>query len=475
MSLSSRSARSISSNLLAKIISGVIQLITFVLLARWLPVESFGVYAFALALVSVSVTLIDFGMSGAFLHYANDEGIGEDRASVVHFGFRIFFLILWFLLFFPAVFFFAKGALRTTFFVLIGVTIFSQLVSTPGVILLKRVKTERIALLQVISALLSLPISLYLGWHALAVWALLANNIVSALVDLFGFYVFNPVWLPHFKEDRQLFKKFFDFGKRNLLGAILYEALDRVDDLWAGTFLGAVSLGLYSRSYELATYPRKILANPINWVLGSIYAELKDDRAHLSEVFQRSLFIMVRISILLGGVLFLIAPEMISLLLGEKWTALIPLFRLMLIFTILDPLKIMVSSLIGLAGGKPEYVAHARLWQFAVLLAGLFSLGFLWGNAGVALAVDLMLVVGLLILFYRAREFADFSVRQIFLVPAIGLLGGLLLAFLSASFLQGFPYVIVVETGLFLLIYIMPLFLLEGQLLKKSFQMPWRQ
>ncbi len=41
--------------------------------------------------------------------------------------------------------------------------------------------------------------------------------------------------------------------------------------------------------------------------------------------------------------------------------------------------------------------------------------------AGVALAVDLMLVVGVVILYAEARRFVDFSLRHIFGIPALTL------------------------------------------------------
>jgi len=45
----------------------------------------------------------------------------------------------------------------------------------------------------------------------------------------------------------------------------------------------------------------------------------------------------------------------------------------------------------------------------------------------VALAVDVMLVVGIAILLWRARVHVDFSLRRLFLVPGLALVLGLVL------------------------------------------------
>jgi len=100
---------------------------------------------------------------------------------------------------------------------------------------------------------------------------------------------------------------------------------------------------------------------------------------------------------------------------------------LMLVFTLFDPMKLTVSSLF-VAMGKPEQVVLARTMQLAVLVGGLFLLGLPMGITGVALAVDLMLVVGMALLFRMARAYVDFSVGRLFAAPAGALMVGGILA-----------------------------------------------
>jgi hypothetical protein len=107
-------------------------------------------------------------------------------------------------------------------------------------------------------------------------------------------------------------------------------------------------------------------------------------------------------------------------------------FRLMLIYTLLDPIKITVGNLF-VAVGQPERVVQARSIQLAVLLGSLFLMGPIWGIAGVALAVDLMLMVGMGILFSQARAYVDFSLPRLFGVPTLALVAGLLLGRGSAA------------------------------------------
>jgi hypothetical protein len=64
------------------------------------------------------------------------------------------------------------------------------------------------------------------------------------------------------------------------------------------------------------------------------------------------------------------------------------------------------------------------------MVGGLILLAPPLGITGVALAVDIMLVVGIGLLLWQAREFVQFSVRQLFLVPVLALAVGMGAGFL---------------------------------------------
>jgi O-antigen/teichoic acid export membrane protein len=264
---------------------------------------------------------------------------------------------------------------------------------------------------------------------------------------------------------------YLHFGSRNLLAEALLATLNRVDDLWTGTFLGNTALGFYSRAYAFATYQRRILASSVNAVSGGTYAELADKRRQLSQAFFRTNAFLVRSGFLLGGLLALVAPEFIRLLLGPKWLPMLTAFRLMLVFTLLDPIKVTVANLF-VAVGRPEKIVRARAVQLGVMVAGLFALGPSLGIAGVALAVDAMLVVGIAILLWHSREYVDFSAWTLFAAPVAALALGMVLARAAIELpgVLGSPW----RTGavkilVFVIIHGLTLWLLERRQLLKMF------
>jgi O-antigen/teichoic acid export membrane protein len=151
---------------------------------------------------------------------------------------------------------------------------------------------------------------------------------------------------------------------------------------------------------------------------------LKGDRPRLSRAFSLSNAWLLRGGFLFSGLLLLIAPEFIRLLLGDKWLPMLTAFRLMIVFALLDPIRSSLASLFT-AVGRPEQVLPTRLTQLAVLLLAMALLGTRFGINGVAVAVDLMMLTGTVLLLHLARQHADFSVAGLFAAPVAASLVGL--------------------------------------------------
>jgi O-antigen/teichoic acid export membrane protein len=424
--IAQRSITSVAWNISGHIVYIVMGFVRSWLLARWLPVEVFGVYGLAQSVLTLSGMLADFGMGGAFLHRA-PETEDEEQAAAVHFTLTLLFTLVWATLMTVGAFVFARGETRTALLVLTATASGVHLTNTPYMILIRRVMHRRLALLSMSSAVLITLVGVGLAWQGATLWALLATSIVGLSLRIAILYMWQPVWRPRLAWSSSVVRYFLRFGSRNVFADVLLRALDRIDDLWTGIYLGETPLGFYSRAYTFATYPRGVLATPVNLVAGGAYAELKEDRARLSRAFVRINALLLRSGFFLAGLIALVAPEFIRLMLGTKWLPMLAAFRLMLVFTLLDPIKITVADLF-IAVGRPDQVVRARVIQLAVLVVGLVSLGSFLGIAGVALAVDAMLVLGTAILLWQARTYVDFSLGSLFAVPGLALLVGLFLS-----------------------------------------------
>lgn len=434
MGLARRSVTAVAWNIPANLITVAILLVRGILLSRLLAVETFGVYAFASSVVMLSALLADFGVGSALLHRAA-ETEDEGRAAAVHFTLKLMLTGVWLALLLPGALLFAEGELRLALLVLAGAVAVLQLVGTPTVLLVRRVVHRRLALMHTVEGLLTTAVALFLALRGAGLWALLATDLATAAVRLFFLYGWRPVWRPRLLWAPDVARYLLRFGSRSVVGEFLVRAIDRTDDLWVGAFLGSGALGIYSRAFTFAAYPRRLLAASVDAVAGGTFAELKGDRHTLSRAFFSASAFLVRSGFLLVGALNLMAPELIVGLLTERWLPMVTPFRLMLVFALIDPLRNVTASLF-IAVGEPERIVWTRAAQLAVLVAGLFAFGRPWGVNGAALAINVMLLAGAGFFLWQARRFVDFSLLRLFGPPLLALLAGFAAA-LAAERLTG--------------------------------------
>jgi O-antigen/teichoic acid export membrane protein len=426
MSLAKRSATSVAWNSAASFLTIPIRLVQSILLARFLPVEYFGIFAGMAAVVSLSASVFDFGISGSYVHRA-PETEDESESTSIYFTLRFLLSSIWGILLIFCGFLFLDGLHR---YVLLVLTVFgylSKVLETPKVLLSRRVQHRLLAIDSFVTTLLTAVASIFLAYYYRSIWALLASSLITIVSTFIIFYLWKPVWRPKFSWDLEKVKYFINFGLKINISNLISQALDRIDDLWASFYLGDVALGFYSRAYKFATYPRLIVAGPINKVAFGTYSEVKHDRVRLSQAFFRFNALIIRLGFLFAGWLAVVAPNLIPILLGEKWLPMIGAFRLMLVYTLLDPIKV-TTSLVLIAVGKPEKVIRVRVIQLIILIVGLYLFGFSLGLNGVALAANVMIIVGTIFLFVLIRPFVDYSLVRLFIVPTFGLLIGLLLS-----------------------------------------------
>jgi PST family polysaccharide transporter len=385
--------------------------------------------------VVLSALLADLGIGNALLHRA-PETEDEQEAAGVHFTLKMLLGAAWLALLVAGAFIFATGELRLALLVLGAVTAIGNLSATPSMLLVRRVVHRRLALLHLTEGLLTTVVGLVLAYRGAGLWALLAVDFSAVLTRLVFFYGWRRVWRPRLRWAPRVVRYMLDFGARSMLANVLVGAIDRADNLWVGSYLGSTALGIYSRAFTFAAYPRRLLAASIDAVAGGTFAELKGQRRALSRAFVSSNAFLIRTGFLIGGLLNLVAAELILFLLTDRWLAMVTPFRLMLVFALIDPIRNAATGLF-IAVGEPQRIVWTRAVQLAALVAGLFAFGPRWGVNGAALAIDVMLLAGTALFLWQARLFVDFSLWRLFGPPALALVAGFLLAWGANTLVGG--------------------------------------
>ncbi len=401
----------------------VLLFVRMLVLMDLLAVATFGVFAKAVAITASTVLLAGFGMRAAFLNRV-PETEDEERAAAVLFTLKLALTVTWTAAVIGGALLFASGDFRLALIVLSLTTAVGQIADMPRQVLQRRVVHRRVVAADLLAAGTSAVAAVMLALRGAELWSLLGGEIAAVATLLVVFFVWRPPWRPRFGWDPAIARYYLTFGGHNLPNALFMRAIDYVDDLWVGFALGDVALGVYSRAYRFATYPRTLIALPANAVAQGTFAELKAERERLSKAFFRITATLVRTGFLFVGALTLVSPEFVRLALDPKWLPMIQPFRLMLVYALIDPIRVLLAGLLT-ATGHPGKVLVAHAVQLAVLVACLPTLGIAYGIEGVAVGVNLMTVAGIGVLFYAARGMLDFSPRALWLAPTLALAAGL--------------------------------------------------
>jgi len=111
-------------------------------------------------------------------------------------------------------------------------------------------------------------------------------------------------------------------------------------------------------------------------------------------------------------------------------------FRLLLVYTALDPLRTLIGNLLMMLG-RPEALRNAALVQTAFFVPAVIGAAAVWDVSGVALAADAMLALGLWRLAAPLRDCVDFSARRLLGWPLLAFAAGIAAGLASEGFVAG--------------------------------------
>ena len=163
-----------------------------------------------------------------------------------------------------------------------------------------------------------------------------------------------------------------------LLGhRLLYYFHRNADNILIGRYLGATALGAYALAYNIMLVPFTRIAGPVQRVLGPAFARMQDEPRRIADAWVRAVRLVGALAILSLLGLMVVAPDFVSVVLGDQWAAAVPLIQVLAIVGIVQSLQ-SISTDILQARGQAN-----TIFRFSVLFTVTHTAGFVVGLAGV--------------------------------------------------------------------------------------------
>ncbi|HYY99449.1 MAG TPA: lipopolysaccharide biosynthesis protein [Pyrinomonadaceae bacterium] len=163
------------------------------------------------------------------------------------------------------------------------------------------------------------------------------------------------------------------------------------DNAVIGRWLGAGALGVYTRAYGLMTMSVTIFGSAFDRVMFASLAKMQHERERLALAFRRGVALITLIILPTSAVMFVLAPEVIQVLLGPKWSEVVVPFQVLAV-GMLFRTSYKVSASVARATGA-VYRSAWRQGAYAVFVVAGAWAGQFWGVVGVSLGVLVALAV----------------------------------------------------------------------------------
>jgi PST family polysaccharide transporter len=215
--------------------------------------------------------------------------------------------------------FFGEPNLQQVLIVL-SYTIVAQAVAViPGAALQKLQRFSTIAAIEMTSVVLGIAAAVVTGLAGAGFWALVVQQVVFFTCRLVLTFYSSP-FRPHLTFDLPRIKSHVVFGRDVIASNMVTYLTGSVDNLVIGHVLGSSAVGLYSMAMQFIRLPIIVVAGPLQYVLYSHMAAIKDNLPAI----RRTFLLVTRV---LGIVIFpslgMVAAAhfaFFTIVLSEKWS-----------------------------------------------------------------------------------------------------------------------------------------------------------
>ncbi len=358
-------------------------LLVFVVMARLLVPEQFGVVALAGVVIAAAQVLLTSGLADAIVQ---GEEAGDRRITTafwLNLGLALTLMLVVMAAAYPLSSLFAAPGLAPILIALAPILPIAAAAAVLQARFVRRLAFKPIALRVLGATAMGGMVGLGSAVAGAGVWALVGLQLTGAVTGLVVLTLADP-WRP---------KLVFDGAAARSLGRFALPLMGTHLTRFAGKKLDLAILGLFVSTTSLGHY---FLATRLIFALGMathytvatltlpVLARLQDDRAALREAAGRTLWLTSALCLPTGLGLALVAEPLVPLVFGVPWQPSVLPLQILAAFGIVYALCLVAGQIL-VAAGRPALFFRLTLANTALFLA-LVAAAAPFGLAAVALA-----------------------------------------------------------------------------------------
>lgn len=353
------------------------------ILARLLMPEAFGLVGMAAAFTAFIEIFQEFGLSHAVIQRKDitDEQLSTIFVVTVCLGAVLGGVTV---LASPLVAAFFGEPELSTITKLAGLGFFiGSFVHVHAALLRKALDFRKLVVLGMISTLVSSAVGITLALLGFGVYALVFKGMSGGVVSVALMWLFVR-WRPRAAPRLSSVKSMLGFGG-NVTGTYIVSYFrEQAHYLIIGRLLGASALGFFVMAFRIMLLPLRRITSKMSQVAFPTFSAISDDKRRVRRGFTQMTNKIALASFPAMAGLFLVAPEAVSVVLGEKWRPCIFLLQVLALTGALESVTAAVWTIFR-SQGRADLQFRYEVVS-TIVVVGAYVIGLRWGIKGIAVA-----------------------------------------------------------------------------------------
>lgn len=222
----------------------------------------------------------------------------------------------------------------------------------------KNLMVKQRAILNITALILSGTIGITMAYNGFSYWGIATQNIAYISTVMIGYWFYSP-WRPTFQLDFTPLRKMIAFSSKMLATNIFNHLNNNIFSIILGKFYSEREVGYYNQANKWNYMGHSLISGMIHGVAQPVLTQVTNDKERQLRVFRKMMRFTAFISFPAMFGLSLIAPELITIAITDKWMGSAQILRLLCISGAFIPITGLCSNLVISKGKSNIYMWNA--------------------------------------------------------------------------------------------------------------------